>query len=153
MKHTAYYPWKFGLMSVIYEDEILLGFDRAYCVDGEDIKSGFSDRVCGQIREYLDGKRRTFDLPYALHGTPFQMSVWRALCDIPYGETRSYADIARAVGNPKACRAVGMSNHRNPISIIVPCHRVIAADGSIGGYGGGLDMKEALLTLEGVKIK
>ena len=101
-----------------------------------------------QLREYFDGKRRRFDLPLKLRGTPFQLAVWDALCRIPYGETRSYSEIAAAVGSARACRAVGMANNRNPISIIVPCHRVIGKDRSLTGYGGGLDRKEFLLSLE-----
>jgi len=101
-----------------------------------------------QLAEYFSGKRRSFDLPLNLKGTPFQRAVWDALTRIPYGETASYGDIAREIGNPKACRAVGMANHRNPVSIIVPCHRVIGGDGSLTGYGGGLEIKRALLALE-----
>jgi methylated-DNA-[protein]-cysteine S-methyltransferase len=104
--------------------------------------------VFSQLNEYFEGKRRTFDLPLAPEGTPFQLSVWKALQTIPYGETRSYRDIAIQVGNPKAARAVGGANHHNPIAIIIPCHRVIAADGSLGGFGGGLPLKEFLLDLE-----
>ena len=105
-----------------------------------------------QLREYFAGVRKSFDLPLSQHGTPFQMAVWDSLQTIPYGETRSYGDIARQIGKPGAARAVGMANNRNPICIIVPCHRVIGADGSLTGYGGGLDKKEALLKLEGVHI-
>lgn len=101
-----------------------------------------------QLREYFDGKRREFDLPLSPKGTDFQKAVWKALLTIPYGETRSYGQIAAMVGNPKASRAVGMANNRNPISIIVPCHRVVGADGGLVGYGGGLDKKEFLLKLE-----
>ena len=93
-----------------------------------------------------------FDLPLDPEGTDFQRRVWRALLDIPYGETRSYADLARAVGSPRAMRAVGQANRRNPIGVVVPCHRVIAADGTIGGYAGGLDRKRHLLRLEGVSV-
>jgi methylated-DNA-[protein]-cysteine S-methyltransferase len=101
-----------------------------------------------QLREYFAGERRDFDLPIRLNGTAFQQRVWRALQAIPYGETCSYGDIARAIGKPGAARAVGMANHQNPISIIVPCHRVIGRDGSLVGYGGGLDVKARLLELE-----
>lgn len=101
-----------------------------------------------QLTEYFAGKRREFDLPLDAHGTPFQKRVWNALRRIPYGETRSYGDIARAAGSPKGARAVGMANHNNPIGIVVPCHRVIASDGSLGGYGGGLELKRRLLELE-----
>ena len=97
---------------------------------------------------YLSGERRTFDLPLAPEGTAFQKAVWAELEKIPYGETRSYGQIAAQVGNAKACRAVGMANHRNPIPIFIPCHRVIGADGSLTGYGGGLDCKKVLLRLE-----
>ena len=98
--------------------------------------------------EYLNGKRKSFDIKYEINGTEFQKKVWKELTDIPYGETRSYKEIAVAVGNPKASRAVGMANNKNPIAIIVPCHRVIGSDGKLVGYAGGLDMKRALLTLE-----
>lgn len=101
-----------------------------------------------QLNEYLEGKRNSFDLPLNPKGTEFQKKVWAALCDIPYGETRSYKQIAECVGNPKACRAVGMANNKNPIMIFIPCHRVVGSDGSLTGYAGGLDMKEKLLSLE-----
>jgi methylated-DNA-[protein]-cysteine S-methyltransferase len=101
-----------------------------------------------QLAEYFAFERREFDLPLETEGTPFQRSVWDALQDIPYGETRSYGQVAAAIGNPKASRAVGMANHNNPISIIIPCHRVIGANGSLVGFGGGLDVKDYLLTLE-----
>ncbi|MDF2617091.1 MAG: Methylated-DNA--protein-cysteine methyltransferase [Sedimentibacter sp.] len=101
-----------------------------------------------QLNEYLEGKRNSFDLPLNPKGTEFQKKVWAALCDIPYGETRSYKQIAESVGNPKACRAVGMANNKNPIMIFIPCHRVVGSDGSLTGYAGGLDMKEKLLSLE-----
>ena len=101
-----------------------------------------------QVLEYLSGKRRTFDLPLAPAGTPFQRSVWRALLAIPYGETRSYRDIALDVGRPRAVRAVGQANHHNPIPILIPCHRVVGADGTLTGYAGGLALKEELLRLE-----
>ena len=101
-----------------------------------------------QFEAYFAGRLRCFDLPMAARGTPFQQSVWRALCDIPYGETVSYLDIANAIGNPKAVRAVGAANGQNPLSIIVPCHRVIGRNGALTGYGGGLSIKRWLLTLE-----
>lgn len=101
-----------------------------------------------QLKEYFEGKRKQFDIRLNPKGTPFQKQVWDALLKIPYGETRSYKEIAEAVGNKKACRAVGMANHNNPIMCIIPCHRVIGSDGSLTGYGGGLDLKEKLLSLE-----
>jgi len=102
-----------------------------------------------ELEEYFAGERRDFTFPLDLRGTDFQRSCWRALLAIPYGETRSYGDIARAVSKPNAFRAVGMANNRNPIAIVVPCHRVIASDGTLCGYGGGLDVKRRLLELEG----
>ncbi|OAI43269.1 cysteine methyltransferase [Verrucomicrobia bacterium SCGC AG-212-E04] len=104
--------------------------------------------VAKQLREYFEGKRRDFDIPLDVEGTDFQMKVWDALTKIPFGRTASYADVARKIGKPKAMRAVGMANGRNPVSIVVPCHRVIGADGSLTGYGGGLDRKKILLDLE-----
>ena len=101
-----------------------------------------------QLREYFAGERTGFDLPLAPKGTEFQRAVWRQLQDIPYGETISYGELARRVGNPKAARAVGSANGANPLPIVIPCHRVIAGDGSIGGFGGGLPTKEILLALE-----
>jgi O-6-methylguanine DNA methyltransferase len=102
-----------------------------------------------QLEDYFAGRRRHFDLPLDLRGTDFQKRCWQELLKIPYGETRSYADIARAIGNPTAVRAVGLANGQNPIAIIVPCHRVIGSDGSLTGYGGGLETKRKLLELEG----
>jgi len=101
-----------------------------------------------QIDEYFAGTRTDFDLPLSLRGTDFQRRVWQALQTIPFGQTISYAELAQRVGIPKGPRAVGQANGANPVSIIVPCHRVIAADGTLGGYGGGLDRKRALLDLE-----
>jgi methylated-DNA-[protein]-cysteine S-methyltransferase len=102
-----------------------------------------------QLEEYFGGKRRRFDLPLAPRGTAFQLRVWEALRSIPWGETWSYADLARELGKPKAVRAVGGANGRNPLPIVVPCHRVIGADGSLTGFGGGLQIKSLLLALEG----
>lgn len=101
-----------------------------------------------QLEEYFSGTRRAFTVPLAPHGTPFQCAVWRALCGIPYGQTRSYGQIAAAVGNPRAARAVGMACNRNPIGILIPCHRVVGANGALTGYAGGMDKKAALLKLE-----
>ena len=104
--------------------------------------------VIDQLSAYFDGDLKEFDVPLKLRGTPFQQCVWQQLQDIPYGETRSYGQLAGALGNPKASRAVGLANGRNPISIIVPCHRVIGASGDLTGYGGGLDRKQRLLAFE-----
>ena len=102
-----------------------------------------------QLNEYFSGKRRKFELPLIFNGTEFQHRVWRALTEIPFGETRTYSQLARHIGNPAACRAVGLANGKNPIAVIVPCHRVIGADGSLTGFGGGLPRKEWLLGHEG----
>jgi O-6-methylguanine DNA methyltransferase len=101
-----------------------------------------------QIVEYLGGQRREFDLPLDLRGTEFQRRVWAAVAGIPYGETRTYADIARTIGKPQATRAVGAANGANPLPLVVPCHRVLGSDGSLTGYGGGLDVKRKLLEME-----
>jgi methylated-DNA-[protein]-cysteine S-methyltransferase len=106
------------------------------------------DRAVSQLNEYFAGSRRSFDLPLAPSGTEFQLACWRALAEIPYGETRSYGEQARRIGRPDRARAVGAANGANPIAIILPCHRVIGADGSLVGFGGGLETKRRLLDLE-----
>lgn len=109
------------------------------------------DRARRELTEYFGGERREFDLPLSVGGTEFQRLVWGELQKIPYGQTRSYGQIARMIGRPKAARAVGMACHDNPIVVVIPCHRVLGADGSLTGFGGGLAAKERLLELEGVK--
>ena len=118
-------------------------------------QAGWTESVSGpvvetvrQLREYFAGKRQEFDLPLALEGTEFQRKVWRKLQEIPYGETISYGELAKRIGNPKASRAVGSANGKNRIPIVIPCHRVIAGDGGLGGFGGGLTVKEKLLAVE-----
>ncbi|RSL30522.1 methylated-DNA--[protein]-cysteine S-methyltransferase [Salibacterium salarium] len=106
--------------------------------------------VTEQLHEYFAGERKTFDIALDLYGTPFQRSAWQALKQIPYGETRSYKQIAEVIGSPKAVRAIGSANNKNPVSIIVPCHRVIGSNGKMVGYGSGIDKKEHLLKMEGV---
>ena len=130
---------------------VLFGAGRQTEAAGEDCAASrrVLDRAAKQLGEYFAGRRRDFDLPLAPSGTEFQMSVWRGLREIPFGETRSYGEIARRIRRPKAVRAVGAANGANPISIIGPCHRVIGADGSLTGFGGGLPAKKALLRLEG----
>jgi methylated-DNA-[protein]-cysteine S-methyltransferase len=110
----------------------------------------FAD-IIGQLEAYFDGRLTEFEVPMKLDGTGFQKQVWSQLCAIPYGETISYGELARRVDNPKASRAVGLANGRNPIAVIVPCHRVIASNGGLGGYGGGLDRKTWLLDLEAAR--
>jgi methylated-DNA-[protein]-cysteine S-methyltransferase len=118
-------------------------------IPGKIVKDGGPNRrVLSQLRKYLEGKLRDFDCPLDMEGTAFQKRVWSALKKIPYGKTRSYADVARAIGHPKAFRAVGNANGSNPIPIIVPCHRVIESNGGLGGYGSGIDIKKQLLEFE-----
>lgn len=114
----------------------------------EEDGSKLGNRALRELESYFAGKLKKFALPLDLRGTPFQKAVWEALLKIPYGETRSYSDIAQAIGNPAAVRAVGLANGANPVSIIVPCHRVIGKSGGLVGYGGGLERKRALLELE-----
>lgn len=148
MGSCAVYPFPYGQLKIEYEGEAVTRLARTAGPAFEGGRTALTHRVFGQVTEYLEGRRREFDFPYVLRGTAFQEKVWRALGDIPYGQTRTYGQIAAAVGNPRACRAVGMAAHRNPILIAVPCHRVIGADGRLTGYGSGLDMKEGLLELE-----
>ena len=142
------------IVAVSEKGLVALEFDRGKFPSSRDKKLTFelSEKktrpYTRELTEYFSGKRREFSFPLDLRGTPFQLSCWRALLKIPYGETRTYADIARSVGQPQAFRAVGMANNRNPIAIIIPCHRVIGADGRLVGYGGGLDRKRYLLDLE-----
>ena len=148
MDGCAIYPFPFDQLKIGYRDNAVTLLMRTSEPVRDEGRTALTDLVYRQITEYLNGQRREFDFPYALQGTEFQRKVWRALCAIPYGETRTYGEVAAAVGNPKACRAVGMANHCNPILIAVPCHRVIGANGKLVGYGSGLDMKEFLLQLE-----
>lgn len=149
MQGTAIYHAPVGELVITYQDGAVIALKRADATAlPEDAPNALTEAVCQQLDEYFAGTRTAFDFPLRLQGTPFQEKVWAALRDIPYGETRSYQQIAQAIGQPKACRAVGMANHRNPIYIIVPCHRVVGANGALTGYGGGLDMKKALLELE-----
>lgn len=148
MKYIKYINSEIGVLRLEAENNAITGLE--YCSEkGEDSSCPILDEAEKQLNEYFSGARQSFDLPLALKGTPFQQSVWAALREIPYGETRSYADIARLVGKPGGSRAVGMANNRNPIAIIIPCHRVIGANGALVGYGGGLDKKRYLLNLEG----
>jgi methylated-DNA-[protein]-cysteine S-methyltransferase len=109
--------------------------------------------ACQQLTEYAEGRRRTFDVPVRLEGTEFQRKVWDALAKIPFGQTRSYGDIAQAIGRPGASRAVGQANHQNPVAPMIPCHRVITSTGTLGGYGGGMDLKRSLLEHEGAQLR
>jgi methylated-DNA-[protein]-cysteine S-methyltransferase len=147
-----------GPLTLVAEDGVLTGLELAPAVPRPvDPGSGVADPagfgpVVEQLAAYFAGALTVFDVPIALRGTPFQQRVWAALQTIPHGETVSYGQLAARIGQPGASRAVGLANGRNPISIIVPCHRVIAAGGRLGGYGGGLDRKRFLLELEGTDL-
>ena len=151
MKHICHCDTPLGKVSIAQTD---CAISHIFFGDADDL-SGYEYRETTllkeahiELHEYFTGLRTQFDVPLAPRGTAFQESVWAALCTIPYGETRSYKDIAIQIDNPDAMRAVGMANNRNPIPIIIPCHRVIGANGSLVGYGGGLHIKEFLLELE-----
>ncbi|MDR2314244.1 MAG: methylated-DNA--[protein]-cysteine S-methyltransferase [Spirochaetaceae bacterium] len=151
MKSVFFYESPVGPLGIVEEEGAISGvfFFRGQTLPGFSAgKTPVLQRAAAQLAEYFTSRRRVFDLPLVLRGTAFQVSVWKALQSIPPGETRSYEEVAVQIGNPKACRAVGMANNRNPIAIIVPCHRVIGKDGSLTGYGGGLDIKRYLLTME-----
>lgn len=152
MVYQFTYETILGSVTFVEEDGALLAITTHRPYEGICQETPLVKEAYRQLSEYLKGERKAFDLPLRPRGTDFQKQVWRALCDIPYGETRTYKQIAEAIGNPKAVRAVGMANNRNPITIIVPCHRVIGANGKLVGYGGGLEMKEFLLRLEKVSI-
>jgi len=151
------YDFPIGKVLIIEQDGAICGLHFVSRLEAEergfagaiDAETPLIVRAAEQLREYFAGQRREFDLPLCLQGTAFQQNCWQALQAIPYGETRSYKQQAEFIGNPKACRAVGLANNRNPISIFVPCHRVVGHGGSLVGYGGGLDVKRFLLELEG----
>jgi methylated-DNA-[protein]-cysteine S-methyltransferase len=130
------------------DDRLKKGLNAGFVEQDDEIL----EKTRNQLDEYLDGNRKEFDIPLLMVGTDFQKSVWNALLQVPYGATSSYLQIEKAVGNEKAVRAVGSANGANPISIIIPCHRIIGSDGQLVGYGGGLSVKERLLKLEQRKM-
>ena len=150
MKNIWFYEFPVGTVGIAEQGGAITNvfFGSGLPSSCEKKETALIQKAAGQLREYFNKERREFDLPLLLEGTTFQLSVWGALCRIPFGQTRSYKEIAVMVGNEKACRAVGLANNRNPVSIIVPCHRVIGQDGSLTGYGGGLPAKQLLLDLE-----
>ena len=147
MRYKGYINTAVGLVCVEDNGEAV---KAVYFCDKEDYsqKSVLTECALNQLDEYFCGTRKAFDLPIEMHGTEFQHKVWNELCNIPYGETRSYKDIARKIGNPRAVRAVGGANNKNKLMIVVPCHRVIGTDGSLTGYAGGIEVKKKLLDLE-----
>lgn len=151
MKSVYYYQTDLGMIGIADDGEAITEVFFAHEKPLEDVQqkeSRLIKQAAGQLIEYLQGQRREFNLPLRLMGTEMQQEVWQALLTIPYGQTRSYKQIAEQIRRPRAYRAVGMANNRNPVAIIVPCHRVIGSDGSLVGYGGGLHIKEHLLKLE-----
>jgi len=134
-----------AITELFFENHVPASFAKAEC---QQLETPLIKETALQVEDYLAGKRKGFSLPLALHGTEFQKAAWQALQTIPYGAVRSYKDMAEQIGRPKAVRAVGLANNRNPISIIVPCHRVIGHNGALVGYGGGLPIKRYLLDLE-----
>jgi methylated-DNA-[protein]-cysteine S-methyltransferase len=148
MIHQYSYETKLGSVTFVEEDGALLAITTHRSFEGIIQETNLLKEAHRQFSEYLEGERKVFDLPFKMQGTEFQKRVWKALCEISYGETRSYKQIAETIGNPKAVRAVGMANHRNPLLIVVPCHRVIGADGKLVGYAAGIDKKVFLLQLE-----
>jgi len=151
MKNFYNYSFKFCNLFIAEENEaicnILLKIDKTPA-GFEKQETPLIKEAANQLEEYFNGKRNKFNLPLVLHGTVFQEKVWKALQTIPFGETCSYGKLAAMIGNPKACRAAGMANNRNPIMIVIPCHRVIGHDGNLTGYAGGLELKQKLLELE-----
>lgn len=151
MVNTVVHESPVGPLTLLSDGECLIGvrFDGfTPPLHTRPLVDGVLDAARRQLDEYFAARREAFDLPLAPAGTPFQRRVWAALLEIPFGETRSYASLARAIGKPTASRAVGAANGSNPIAIVVPCHRVVGADGSLTGFGGGLDRKAFLLRLE-----
>ncbi|MGD9567719.1 MAG: methylated-DNA--[protein]-cysteine S-methyltransferase [Sedimentibacter sp.] len=151
MKNIFFYDTKIGRIAIMDNGNEITCVEIAEDTNLKELnicETGIIKEAARQLQEYLDGNRTSFELPLNPQGTEFQKNVWKALCQIPYGETRSYKQVAEAIGNPKAPRAVGMANNKNPIMIIIPCHRVIGSNGSLIGYAGGLHIKERLLALE-----
>jgi len=152
MTHLCYYNSPVGVLRIFENGKgiTMIKFlsDPKEQVNTLEANTPLLKETVRQLSEYFSGSRTEFTLPLDLRGTDFQLQTWNALRDIPYGETRTYKQIAEAIGCPKGCRAVGLANNRNPVSIVVPCHRVIGANGNLVGYAGGLDKKEKLLMLE-----
>lgn len=148
MTGFAVYESPFGPIRVDYEGECITGLRAAGQTEGPGVRNELTQQVDQQLTEYFAGQRREFDLPCRPRGTAFQLAVWQALADIPWGQTRSYGQLAQAVGRPGASRAVGAACGKNPIWIVIPCHRAVGAGGELTGYAGGLEMKKALLELE-----
>lgn len=156
MKQAYFYGTRLGRIGIAGEGDYVTNIFFGGTVRPESFEereTPLLKRAAEEIKEYLDRKRMIFDIPLLPAGTEFERAVWDALLEIPFGETRTYGQIAERIGRPKACRAVGRANGRNPISILIPCHRVIGAGGALTGYAGGLDMKRELLDIEKISCK
>ena len=145
---TCYYQTKIGRIKIAQEGDAIVEINVTDSEKESERETTLIKKTIKELKEYLEGKRKIFDIPIDTQGTEFQEKVWNALLEIPYGETKSYEDIAKMVGCPKGARAVGMANHNNKIIIIIPCHRVIGKNGKLVGYAGGLPVKEKLLQIE-----
>ena len=148
IKHIGLYPCPFGFFRIVEEEDSVVAIDVVKERQEEERPSEVTDWAARELHEYLEGERRAFTFPYRLVGTPFRLQVWKELEKVPYGETTTYKRLAEAIGRPGAYHAVGGAVGANPLSICVPCHRVIGTNGSLTGYAWGLPMKEALLELE-----
>lgn len=148
IKHIGLYPCPFGFFRIVEEEDAVVAIDIVKERQEEERPSEVTDWAARELHEYLEGERRAFTFPYRLVGTPFRLQVWKELEKVPYGETTTYKRLAEAIGRPGAYHAVGGAVGANPLSICVPCHRVIGTNGSLTGYAWGLPMKEALLELE-----
>lgn len=148
IKHIGLYPCPFGFFRIVEEGGAVVAIDVVKERQEEERPSEVTDWAARELHEYLEGERRAFTFPYRLVGTPFRLQVWKELEKVPYGETTTYKRLAEAIGRPGAYHAVGGAVGANPLSICVPCHRVIGTNGSLTGYAWGLPMKEALLELE-----
>ena len=150
MTHLYFYDFPIGRLGIAETAEKIshVSYGLKLPAQYEKAETPLIRQTAQQLTEYFNGERQEFSVPLCAQGTPFQQSVWKSLTQIPYGKTVSYQDIARAAGNPNACRAAGLANNRNPIAILIPCHRVIGKSGCLTGYAGGLDKKHFLLDLE-----
>ena len=148
ISNLTFYQSPMGWLQIADDDTFITGISLINEPKENQLPSPLGRLATKELTEYFNGRRQNFTLPINPQGTEFQKNVWQQLRQIPYGQTASYKDIAQAIGNPKACRAVGMANNKNPILIVIPCHRVIGADGSLVGFGGGLPAKKFLLNLE-----
>ncbi len=154
MNNIFFYETEIGIIGIRENNKSITDIYFSKVDSNDNIEETVLIKECfKQLKEYFDGSRVKFDLPLEVNGTEFQKKVWNELLKIPYGQTKSYKDIAIAIGNERASRAVGMANNKNPIPIIIPCHRVIGSNGKLVGYAGGVNVKEKLLNIEKIVIK